>query len=187
MSISYKKQGGNSIPSRDKKGRFRFRKKGKQTKNRLKKQSSKNGRKDKLSKKGSKKRSNKSSRSKKLSEETNSVPIVYGHVYSNSCGHCVNMQKDWDNLVNDIGNQVELYDIGEDHSTQVRQFNDHFDSTLNFSGFPTVFRLSQQGNPVEYYDDYYKKQTDDFENRRSTIKPLPFRSRESMKVWVLGG
>ena len=182
MIGSQKKRGGSpSERMRDNNGRFR--KKGKDTK-----KAPRPKLKRKLSKKQLKKKESKKKRKEKRNKlESNSLPIAYGHVYSNSCGHCVNMQDDWDNLVNDIGNKVELCDIGEDHSNNVRQFNDRYDSTLNFSGFPTVFKLSQKNKPVEYYDDYYKKQTDDFENRRSTTKPLPFRSRESMKVWVLGG
>lgn len=178
MSLTQKKRGGDSSERlRDKKGRFR--KRGKGSRQKTEKQSSKKQRKGK--KKGSKKQR------KEKKEDSESLPVAYGHVYSNSCGHCVNMQDDWDKLVNDIGNKIELCDMGDDHNNQVRQFNDRFQSTLNFSGFPTVFKLSQKSKPVEYYDDYYKKQNDDFENGLSTIKPLPFRSRESMKVWLLGG
>jgi hypothetical protein len=180
MSITHKKRGGDSSERlRDKKGRFR--KKGKDSKKDLKPKLKRQSSKKQLKKKKLKKQ-----RSEKM-KESGSLPIAYGHIYSDSCGHCVNMQNDWDNLVNDVGNKVELCDMGDDHSNQVRQFNDRFHSTLNFSGFPTVFKLSQKNKPVEYYDDYHKKQNDDFENGLSTEKPHPFRSRESMKVWILGG
>lgn len=114
-------------------------------------------------------------------------PIVYGHVFSNSCGHCVDMQPDWDKLVKKIDKDIELFDIGKDHSQQVRQFNDRFNSTLNFDGFPTVFKLNGQSQPVEYYDDYYKREQQKFENKQRATPVPPLRSEEGMRVWLLGG
>ena len=183
MSISIKNRGGNPTKRlRDKKGRFR--KMGKDTKKQIKKQPPKKKSKSKQ-KKSPKKTKNKLET--ESASVTNSLPIAYGHVYSTSCGHCNAMQEDWDGLTQDVGTKVELCDIGDDHSNEVRQFNDRFHSTLNYDGFPTVFKLTQQGNPVEYYDNYYKKQKNDFDQGISTIDPPPFRSRESMKVWILGG
>lgn len=114
-------------------------------------------------------------------------PIVYGHVFSNSCGHCVDMQPDWDKLVKKIDKDIELFDIGKDHSQRVRQFNDRFDSTLNFDGFPTIFKLNGQSQPVEYYDDYYKREQQKFENKQRATPVPPLRSEEGMRVWLLGG
>ena len=175
MSFSHKKRGGNLL--RDKKGRFR--KKGSKKQLTPKKKS--------LKKITPKKKQTLILNTPNETKTTKSPPIVYGHLFSTSCGHCNDMQPAWDGLKQDIGSDIELCDIGNDHSDQVRQFNDRFHSTLNFDGFPTVFKLAQQGKPVEYYDNYYKKQKDEFDQGITSIDPAPFRSKESMKIWVLGG
>lgn len=117
---------------------------------------------------------------------TRSLPLAYGHIFSNTCGHCINMHDDWEGLKNDIGTKSKLCDIGKDHTQGVSRFNQKYNSSLNFEGFPTVFKLQSKGKPVEYYDDYYKREED--RRKRLSISPLkPFRSHESMKTWVLGG
>ena len=180
MSSSYKNLGGNPKKRlRDTKGRFRKKngkKDGKNQKQLKRKPSKKKLKTPKKQKKHPKKKGKQT-----LKKLTKALPIAYGHVYSDGCGHCRDMQSDWDRLKNDIGQSVELCDIGDNHSYGVRQFNDRFDSTLNFDGFPTVFKLQKKGNAVEYYDDYYKKQKD------AGTQSSPFRSQESMRVWILGG
>ena len=189
MSYSDKNLGGNPQKRlRDTKGRFRKKdgKNGEKNKQKLKRNFSKKQLKRKSSKnklKTPKKQQKqpKKKGDKSLKKKAKTLPIAYGHVYSDSCGHCRDMQPDWDQLKSNIGQSVELCDIGDNHSYGVRQFNDRFDSTLNFDGFPTVFKLQNKGNAVEYYDDYYKKQKD------AGKQLSPFRSQESMRVWILGG
>jgi len=178
MSSSDKNLGGKR--QRDSKGRFRKKNRKKDRKKGTKKDTKKNGKNEQQMKQKPSKNNRKTPK-KQSKKKAKTLPIAYGHVYSDSCGHCRDMQPDWDQLKSNIGQSVELCDIGDNHSYGVRQFNDRFDSTLNFDGFPTVFKLQNKGNAVEYYDDYYKKQ-------KEAGKHLsPFRSQESMRVWILGG
>ena len=124
---------------------------------------------------------------KALTITSNTLPIAYGHVYSDQCGHCINMQSDWDHLKRKIGNKCELHDIGEDHSNKVREFNDRFHSSLNFDGFPTVFKLQKQGDQINYYDTYYQQQKDLFDKNMIQKEPYPYRSYDSMRLWLRGG
>ena len=191
MSIIDQKYGGDQTKRlRDKKGRFR--KKNKTSNGKDNKKKSKTPKKKKVSFKLKKFKLKKSNKGKTLSAKSSlvkksSLPIAYGHVYSDGCGYCRDMQPSWDRLKENIGNKVELCDIGDNHSEGVRQFNDRFHSSLNFEGFPTVFKLKIRGRPVEYYDDYYKKQKTDYDNGVSMVEPKPYRSHESMQLWILGG
>ena len=193
-NIDQKYRGDKTKRLRDAKGRFRKKNKTpkKNQKNTKKTDKNKTPKKKKVSFKLKKFKLKKSKKGKTLSAKSplvgkSSLPIAYGHVYSDGCGYCRDMQPSWDRLKENIGDKVELCDIGDNHSEGVRQFNDRFHSSLNFEGFPTVFKLKSRGRPVEYYDDYYKKQKADYDNGVSTIDPKPYRSQESMQVWVLGG
>ena len=185
MSVSHKKRGGNLL--RDKNGRFRKKGSKKQLIRKNSMPKKKAPKRQTPKKQTPKKKQTLILNTPNETKTTKSPPIAYGHVFSTSCGHCNDMQPAWDELKQDIGSDIELCDIANDHSDQVRQFNDRFHSTLNIDGFPTVFKLAQQGKPVEYYDSYYKKQQDEFDQGITSIKPAPFRSKESMKIWVLGG
>lgn len=95
---------------------------------------------------------NNSKRKSKSKSEQEPKPIVYGHVYSAQCGHCINMQNDWDNLNAAVGKDIILMDIsGNDPQGKVDTFNTEFQTDLKFEGYPTIFKLSQNGAPTEYY------------------------------------
>ena len=125
--------------------------------------------------------------SKDLVEKRSALPVAYGHVYSDECGYCREMQPEWNTLKENVGNKVTLCDIDKNHTENVRQFNEKYDSSLNFEGFPTVFKLMSRHSPVEYYDQYYKNEKDKYEKNLTSIEPKPYRSAESMRVWILGG
>ena len=91
-------------------------------------------------------------------------PIVFGHVYSDQCIHCQNMQNDWNTLCKNVS--IPLHDIGEDHENQVQQFNAKYNTNLETSGFPTIFRLKKQSSPIDYYNGN--------------------RSHKDMKKWLYG-
>ena len=78
-------------------------------------------------------------------------PIAYGHVFSTECGHCINMQGDWDKLKKEVGNDIELLDISNNHQEQVNSVNASFQTDLKFSGFPTIFKIKHKKAPTEYY------------------------------------
>lgn len=176
---------------RDKKGRFRKRgSKGNKTPRKPKNKTPKKP-KNKTPKKPKNKTPKKAKKnvtfSKDLVEKRSALPVAYGHVYSDECGYCREMQPEWNKLKENIGDQVTLCDIDKNHTENVRQFNEKYNSSLNFEGFPTVFKLMSKNSPVEYYDHYYKNEKDKYERNLSSIEPKPYRSAESMRVWILGG
>lgn len=103
-------------------------------------------------------------KSPKRKNSKSQKPIVFGHVYSDQCIHCRNMQNDWNILCKKVS--VPLHDIGEDHENQVQQFNVKYDTNLESSGFPTIFRLKKQSSPIDYYNGN--------------------RSHKDMKKWLYG-
>jgi hypothetical protein len=118
------------------------------------------------------------SKTKRVRPFTKSLPIAYGHIFSPSCGHCIDMQQDWDHVKKTIGPKMKLYDIGDDHSNGVTHFNNQYNTSLSFDGFPTIFKLSSPGKSVEYYDTYYTNQSN------NNVKQLAFRSKKSILLWL---
>ena len=107
------------------------------------------------------------SRRRRRNLRANKKPIAYGHVYSTQCGHCINMQEDWDKLKNEANSKnktMELIDISENHQAKVDEMNQTYQTDLKFSGFPTIFKVMSKSSPVHYY------QGD--------------RSKEDMKKWL---
>lgn len=78
-------------------------------------------------------------------------PIMYGHVYSTECGHCISMQGDWDKLKAIVGKDIELMDISDDHQGKVDALNANYQTDLKFNGFPTIFKFLRKSAPIEYY------------------------------------
>lgn len=83
-------------------------------------------------------------------KKNSSLPVAYGHVYSDQCGHCVNMQNDWDTLCSQV-KDIELRDIGVDYDENIIKFNNDYNTELSYEGFPTIFRLSNKGAKPDYY------------------------------------
>ena len=81
------------------------------------------------------------------------IPCAYGHVYSTKCGHCINMQADWDKLKEEIRKEyaIELVDISDNHQEKVDATNLMYKTDLKFSGFPTIFKIIKKHTPVQYY------------------------------------
>lgn len=76
-------------------------------------------------------------------------PVVFGHVYSDQCIHCQNMQREWDSLCKSV--KVPLHDIGENHQQKVQHFNEQYSTNLEANGFPTIFKLQRHKTPIVYY------------------------------------
>ena len=77
-------------------------------------------------------------------------PLAYGHVYSDQCGHCINMQQDWDSMCGEI-KDIELRDIGDNYENEVAKVNTEYNTDLKYEGFPTIFKIGKRGTPTEYY------------------------------------
>ncbi len=98
------------------------------------------------------------------------TPLVYGYIYSDSCGFCKKMKKDWTE-VNEQCNKkgITSKNIGINYDTEVAKFNEaHPNANLEYSGFPTIFRLEKEGDPVQYYNN-------------------PDRTSSALMKWVIHG
>ena len=78
------------------------------------------------------------------------VPVLYGHIFSDQCIHCINMQSAWDRLVNEVKN-IELRDISDNYEYNVQNINKEYNCNLSFEGFPTIFKLKKNGDSIEYF------------------------------------
>lgn len=96
-----------------------------------------------------KRKGNKTRGKKKQQKQYFKKPVVFGHVYSDQCIHCQNMQNEWDSLCKSV--KVPLHDIGENHQERVVQFNQQYGTNLEANGFPTIFKLRRHKTPVVYY------------------------------------
>ena len=88
-------------------------------------------------------------------------PCAYGHVFSTECGHCINMQEDWDKLTEEVkkdNKAMELVDISQNHQENVDSLNKTYQTDLKFSGFPTIFKVIKKNTPVHYYQGDRSKQ-----------------------------
>jgi thiol-disulfide isomerase/thioredoxin len=77
--------------------------------------------------------------------------------HANSCGHCINMRKDWDDFVKDKDNKtmfaekgISIGDVESSHMQEV-EFN------KEIQGYPTI-RLYKDGNPVGEFEGERTKQ-----------------------------
>ena len=77
-------------------------------------------------------------------------PLVFGHVYSSQCGHCINMQQEWDNMCNEV-KDIKLRDIGNNYEDEVTSLNTEYNTDLKYEGFPTIFKIIKRDTPVQYY------------------------------------
>ena len=78
------------------------------------------------------------------------LPVLYGHIFSDQCIHCINMQSAWDRLINEVKN-IELRDINDNYEYQVQNINKEFNCNLTYEGFPTIFKLKKNGGMIEYF------------------------------------
>ncbi len=77
---------------------------------------------------------------------------VFGHVFSDSCHFCQDMQTEWDILVKRA--PFTMNDIGVDHEANIKKINDQYRTDLKADGFPTIFRIIEV-NGKKYSVDYY--------------------------------
>lgn len=83
------------------------------------------------------------------------TPLVYGYIYSDSCGFCKKMKKDWTEVNKECNKKnITSKNIGINYDTEVAKFNEaHPNANLEYSGFPTIFRLEKEGDTVQYYNN----------------------------------
>ena len=120
------------------------------------------------------KKKNHKRKTRSVLKPTKPLPIAYGRVFSPTCSHCIDMHNDWEHVTKTIGTKSKLVDIGDEHDNRVIEFNNQYNTSLSFDGFPTIFKLSSQGNSVDYYDTYYTNQSN------NNLKQPTFRSKKSI-------
>ena len=81
---------------------------------------------------------------------------VFGHVYSDSCGFCKQMEPEWKKmteLLTETRKGIIIIDIGENYTENLKQINDDYKVNLEANGFPTIYRILFVGgrNVLEYY------------------------------------
>ena len=86
---------------------------------------------------------------KRINKKRPKPPIVFGHIYSPTCGFCVMMKEEWAKLCSKT--KIPIRDIGDNYDENVAIFNKEYGSDLVFSNFPTIFRLKKRNGSVEYY------------------------------------
>uniref|UniRef100_A0A6C0CNJ7 Thioredoxin domain-containing protein n=1 Tax=viral metagenome TaxID=1070528 RepID=A0A6C0CNJ7_9ZZZZ len=107
--------------------------------------------------KKSKRLTQKRNKKKKTQKKQNRIiiPVLYGHIYSDMCGHCVAMQEEWNKLTLSVKNII-LLDIGDNYEENVNQINTQYGTDLKYEGFPTIFKLKKKNGPIEYYKNERK-------------------------------
>jgi thiol-disulfide isomerase/thioredoxin len=78
-------------------------------------------------------------------------PIVFGHIYSNHCGYCIELKPHWKQLCSEV-NDIPVRDIeATEEKEELPIFNETYDGDLINQGYPTIYRMKAHGQPVEYY------------------------------------
>ena len=81
---------------------------------------------------------------------------VFGHVFSDSCGFCRQMEPEWlklTELLAETRKNIIIIDIGDNYSENLKKINDNYQVNLEANGLPTIFRISDvnKRNVLEYY------------------------------------
>ena len=90
-------------------------------------------------------------RNKRFTKKRSNV-AVFGHVYSDGCHFCQDMQPEWDKIVQRA--PFTMNDIGDDHDAKIKLINNQYNTNLVANGFPTIFRIIEVKGK-KYSVDYY--------------------------------
>ena len=121
--------------------------------------------------KRNKKQTNKSRRHRGGKRGGNLGGKVVGKIYSNGCGHCVALEKPWDDLKNSLKEEKIVFKDIEASSNMDAELKTLNETYLNGSeqkvslqqGYPTIYKIDN--GKVSYYDG--------------------IRETEPMKSWIL--
>ena len=91
--------------------------------------------------------------------------IAYGHIYSDQCGFCTQMQPEWDKVTANY-NSIPLHDIhvvmgnkNDPVHEKIDEFNRQYslhkgETCLTNKGLPTIFRIRRNvPHSIDYFQD----------------------------------
>ena len=116
-----------------------------------------------------KKQTNKSRRHRGGKRGGNSLDKVVGKIYSNGCGHCVALEKPWEDLKNSLKEEKVVFkDIeASNMDAELKTLNETYLAGKTpvsvQQGFPTIYKIYK--GKVSYYDG--------------------IREMEPMKSWII--
>ena len=111
----------------------------------------------------------KTKKRKNITLKNRKKPIVFGYVYSATCGYCISMKNEWNKLKKDKDViKLKNNDIGDNYPFKINTFNKKYRTDLKVEGVPTIFKLDKKGNNIEYYPSMLPK-------RKGLIKKWLFR------------
>ena len=99
------------------------------------------------------KKTTKKNTTRKHLNDKNTLPVVYGKIHWEQCGHCQMLVPEW-NIVKDKINII-CYDIERNEETyKLPEFNNKYkpQQALQIQGgYPTIYKLPKYGGVIEYY------------------------------------
>ena len=122
------------------------------------KNNNKNNRSTKRQNKNNKKRSNHKKKTLKQRggfSNNENMPKYYGKLYAEWCGHCKALEKPWAEIEKRIGGSSKCLKFEDEQikGGELDKFNEENNTDIKLQGgFPTIYKLSQKGGKVEYYD-----------------------------------
>jgi hypothetical protein len=100
-------------------------------------------------------------KNKKKINKKKLIPKLYGRLYMNGCYHCEKMESDWKKLksktkdvngAEDIESAMIPGALDEINSKYQLQNNEEGKLQVR-SGYPTIYRIIGNGQPVDYYEN----------------------------------
>lgn len=87
-----------------------------------------------------------------LKHKKMSALVAYGKIYADWCGYCVALKPEWakvEKMMMPV-RSTNIESSNKDH--HIDQFNTKYKTNLPKQvGFPTIFKLSKSGGPIEIY------------------------------------
>jgi thiol-disulfide isomerase/thioredoxin len=107
-------------------------------------------------------------------------PVIVGKFYSNGCGHCISMQKEWHVFEKYLKKKMPHVKIKNVEQSEIEEGKQDVNNLLHphakvqVNGFPTIFKF--KNGKINYFDDFKSKR----------IKPDEYTKREFkfFKEWI---
>ena len=107
-------------------------------------------------------------------------PVIVGKFYSNGCGHCISMQKEWHVFEKYLKKKMPHVKIKNVEQSEIEEGKQHVNNLLHphakveVNGFPTIFKF--KNGKINYFDD--------FKSKRIKIDEYTKREFKFFKEWI---